>query len=102
MSRVKRVPMVMQMESLECGAASLAMVLGYYGKWIPLEQVREKCGVSRDGTSARSLLEAARSYGLEAYGYRVSPEALDGMQPAIIHWNFNHVVVFRGYHRGRA
>jgi len=98
----RRVPMIMQMESLECGAAALAMILGYYGKWIPLEQVREACGVSRDGSSARSLLVAARRYGLAAQGYRVSAEALEGMQPAIIHWNFNHFVVFRGFSRGRA
>ena len=101
-SKVRRVPMVMQMESQECGAASLAMVLAYYGKWIPLEQVREACGVSRDGSTARSLLVAARNYGMEANGYRVSTEALDGMQPAIIHWNFNHYVVFRGFRRGKA
>ena len=89
--------MVMQMEALECGAATLAMVLAYYGKWLPLEQVREACGVSRDGSSAHSLLKAARAYGMEANGYRVSVEALEGMQPAILHWNFNHFVVFRGF-----
>ena len=94
---VCRVPMVMQMEALECGAATLAMVLAYYGKWLPLEQVREACGVSRDGSSASSLLKAARAYGMEANGYRVSVEALEGMQPAILHWNFNHFVVFRGF-----
>ena len=87
----------MQMEALECGAATLAMVLAYYGKWLPLEQVREACGVSRDGSSASSLLKAARAYGMEANGYRVSVEALEGMQPAILHWNFNHFVVFRGF-----
>jgi NHLM bacteriocin system ABC transporter peptidase/ATP-binding protein len=102
MGKTVRVPMVMQMESLECGAAALSMVLAYYGKWIPLEQVREQCGVSRDGSSARSLLVAARKYGLEAVGYRVSPEGLEGMQPAIIHWNFNHFVVFRGFKHGLA
>lgn len=103
MNKVRRVPMVMQMEAQECGAASLSMVLAYYGKWIPLEQVREACGVSRDGSSARSLVRAARQYGLQADGYRVvTPEALDGMQPAILHWNFNHYVVFRGFRRGKA
>ena len=102
MGSIKKVPMVMQMEALECGAASLSMVLAYYGKWIPLEQVREVCGVSRDGSSAKSLIMAARNYGLEAHGYRVTPEALEGMQPAIIHWNFNHFVVFRGFRNGKA
>ena len=99
---VGSVPMVMQMEALECGAATLAMVLAYYGKWLPLEQVREACGVSRDGSSAHSLLKAARAYGMEANGYRVSVEALEGMQPAILHWNFNHFVVFRGFKGNKA
>ena len=63
----------MQMEALECGAASLCMVLAYYNKWIPIEQVRADCGVSRDGSNARNILRAARSYGLKADGYRVEP-----------------------------
>ena len=75
-----RVPVIMQMEALECGAASLAMVMAYYGKWVPLEQVRLDCGVSRDGSNAKNVLVAARSYGFEAQGYRCEPAALrDGM-----------------------
>ena len=92
----------MQMESVECGAASLTMILAHYGKWLPLEEVRTACGVSRNGSSAKDIVMAARNYGLEAEGYQVSPEALEGMQPAIIHWNFNHFVVFRGFKKGVA
>ena len=98
-NRLAKVPMVMQMEAVECGAASLAMILAYYGKWLPLEQVRADCGVSRDGSSAKSILQAARRYGLDAKGFRMPAEALEGKQPAIIHWNFGHFVVFRGFDR---
>ena len=94
-----KVPVVMQMEALECGAASLAMVMAYYDKWVPLEQVRLDCGVSRDGSNAKNVLIAARSYGFEAQGYRCEIDSLkDSMQyPCIIHWNFNHFVVLDGF-----
>ena len=96
---VAKVPVVMQMEALECGAASLCMVLAYYNKWIPLEQVRADCGVSRDGSNARNLLRAARSYGLKADGYRVEPDELEreGTFPCIVHWELNHFVVCDGF-----
>jgi NHLM bacteriocin system ABC transporter peptidase/ATP-binding protein len=99
-----KVPVVMQMEALECGAACLTMILAYYGKWIPLEQVRSDCGVSRDGSNARNVLRAARSYGLEAAGYRYEPETLKncGKFPCIIHWNFNHFVVLNGFQGDKA
>ena len=101
---VAKVPVVMQLEALECGAASLCMILAYYNKWIPLEQVREDCGVSRDGSNARNILKAARFYGLDAKGYRYEPETLmaQGKFPCIIHWNFNHFVVLNGFKGGKA
>ena len=94
-----KVPVVMQMETLECGAASLAMVMAYYGKWVPLEQVRLDCGVSRDGSNAKNVLVAARSYGFDAQGFRCEVGALkkDMSYPCIIHWNFNHFVVLDGF-----
>ncbi|GFI15851.1 lactococcin-G-processing and transport ATP-binding protein LagD [Lachnospiraceae bacterium] len=99
-----KVPVIMQMEALECGAASLAMILAYYGKWIPLEQVRADCGVSRDGSNAKNLLLAARSYGLTAKGFRFEPDVLrrSGIFPCIIHWNFNHFVVLNGFKGNKA
>lgn len=99
-----RVPMIIQLESLECGAACLAMILAYYRKWIPLERVRIDCGVSRDGSSAKNILMAARSYGLTAQGYRFEPKQLqtDGTFPCIIHWNFNHFVVLCGFKGDKA
>ncbi len=98
------VPVIMQMEALECGAASLAMVMAYYGKWIPLEQVRVDCGVSRDGSNAKNMLVAARNYGFEAQGYRCEPDELrDSIAlPCIVHWNFNHFVVVDGFRGGYA
>ena len=99
-----KVPVIMQLEALECGAACLSMVLAYYSKWIPLEQVREDCGVSRDGSNAKNVLIAARNYGLVAKGYRYEPETLkeNGTFPCIIHWNFNHFVVLDGFKHGKA
>ncbi len=99
---VANVPVVMQLEALECGAASLAMVMAYYGKWVPLEQVRADCGVSRDGSKAKNIYRAAMHYGFHVEAYRMSPEALkeDGQFPCIIHWNMNHFVVLDGF-RGK-
>ncbi|MGN0712434.1 MAG: cysteine peptidase family C39 domain-containing protein, partial [Anaerovoracaceae bacterium] len=101
---VAKVPVVIQLEALECGAASLTMILAYYGKYIPLEQVRCDCGVSRDGSKASNILKAARSYGLIAQGYRYEPESLrkKGKFPCIIHWNFNHFVVLCGFRGDKA
>lgn len=88
----------MQMESVECGAASLAMILAYYGRWVPLDKLREDCGVSRDGTSTDDILEAARGYGLEANGFSLSIDGLKEKKPfpCIVQWNVNRFVVLTG------
>lgn len=101
---VAKVPVIMQLEALECGAACLTMILAYYGKWLPLEQIRADCGVSRDGSNALNVMKAARHYGLEAKGYRYEPETLreSGVFPCIIHWNFNHFVVLDGFKNNKA
>ncbi|MBQ6398926.1 MAG: NHLP family bacteriocin export ABC transporter peptidase/permease/ATPase subunit [Clostridia bacterium] len=97
--KVVKVPVILQMEALECGAASLAMVLAYYHKWVPLDQVRVECGVSRDGSSALNILKAARRYGMECRAKRYTVERLREAAgcPAILFWGMNHFVVLDGF-----
>jgi len=91
------------MEATECGAASLSMIFAYYGKFLPLEQMRIETGVSRDGCNAGNMMRAAKRFGLECRGFRREPDALREIEtPCIIHWNFNHFVVFEGFKGGFA
>ncbi len=102
--RAKKVPVILQLEALECGAACLTMIMAYYGKWIPLEQVRMDCGVSKDGSNAKNIALAAKKYGLSvrAYMYDAATIREKNEFPCIIYWNANHFVVLDGFKKDKA
>lgn len=92
-----KTPSIYQMEATECGAASLSMIFAYYGKHMPLEKMRIETGVSRDGCNAKNIMRAGKKYGFEVKGFRKSLDNLLKLKPpCIIHWNFNHFVVYEG------
>ncbi len=92
--RRRRVPVVLQMNNVECGAACLAMVLGHFGRRTPVSECRDRCDVGRDGVTAETIARAARSFGLRVRAFSLEPADFNNVQlPAIAHWNFNHFVV---------
>jgi ABC-type bacteriocin/lantibiotic exporter with double-glycine peptidase domain len=96
-----KAPTVLQYEAVECGAASLKIVLGCYGRVVPLAELRDRCGISRDGVTAIQLKRAAQGYGLEVRAYRCSADQLirQVSVPAVLFWNFNHFLVLEGFER---
>jgi ATP-binding cassette subfamily B protein len=90
----RRVPFQFQLTTSECGAACLAMILGYYGRKTSVAECRYKCSPGRDGLTARVIARAAREFGFRVKAYSLEPSAMrDVPLPAIVHWNFNHFVV---------
>ena len=103
-NKPKKVPLILQRQALECGAACLAMILKFYKKHVPLEKLRQKTYISRDGSTALNLILAAKKYDLIANGYRLTLNQLQQKikTPCILHWNFNHFVVLKGFKKNVA
>ena len=100
--RRRRTPVMLQFEPAECGAVCLGIILAHYGRWVPLQKLRDACGVTRDGCTAVDLVRAGRRYGLRISGWRHDPAELARLRlPAILYWEFSHFVVLDGVSRGR-
>lgn len=89
---------ILQNDEQEGGAACLAMIFSYFGKKVSLEQMKSEINVTENGYTALDMINAAKRYGLDCKGYRKEAEALKELTPpCIIHWNYNHFVVFEGF-----